>query len=469
MAHYTRNKNELLTLVSSVYAFVAYLTAFSLEVLFIIDLVKQNEFPYAQSGQILSSGVPIPSRQLLADSRSPLATAFEQARNGLDSAQSYITVPCLALSILYFVTFIASLVLIVGLILRSTFFLLIWICIMATLCLPEFGLIVYVSIYVWGIETRNGQTELLFYLLRGGLNVIFIHRAYRLFRQWNDEKNFFMLKSGSRFSSGTGYESPYFIGDSLTTTINPVFSSSTLNLSPHDHMRSNTSSSPIFASSRNVSPSNDFCSYADARQRHHSRARASKLSASTPRDYPQRYSAEPDLDYHMDESQTPSYRSQPRRQTSMLANAHITELYGNNRSRHHLRQQENDLADDFNDDFELDLDYRTLSHQQHYPSDMHSSRDRRSCGLYPRSNPSGALAPSSPGLSYSTQSLDRKNLREMDYALPEQVILRPLGHQPFEYLHRPGSSLNLTSNTQLNLNTQPACDEVRRDQKNRYL
>lgn len=464
MAYYTRNKNELLSLVGAVYAFVAYLTAFSLEVLFIIDLVKENEFPYAHSGQILSNGAPIAGRQVAASSLSPLAGALEQARSGLDSAQSYITVPCLALSILYFVTFIASLVLIVGLILRSTFFLLIWICIMATLCLPEFGLVVYVSIYAWGIETRNGQTELLFYLLRGGLNVIFIHRAYRLFRHWNDEKNFFMLKSGSRFSSGTGYDSPYFVGDSLTTTINPVFSSSTLNLSPYDNTRTGASTSPIFTTSRNLSPTNDASSYLDPRHRQYGRERVRKSSSSKSRDNQQRYSTGENLEL---EDQQKSYRSQPRRPMSMLS-TNATDLHGR-RSQQHRRHQDNEFGDDFIDDFEMDLDYRTLTHQQHYSTDADSTRDRRSVNHYQRSYTSGALVSSPSGLSYSTQSLDRKHLRDMDYALPEQVILRPLGHQPFEYLHRPGSSLNLTSNAQPNLNTQPFSGESHRDNKNRYL
>lgn len=459
MAYHSRNKNELLALTGAVYSFVAYLTAFTLEVLFIIDLVKQSEYPYSQNGQILSSGAPIPQK---VASMSPLVGALEQARSGLESAQSYVAIPCLALSILYFVTFITSLVLIVGLILRSTFFLLIWICIMATLCLPELGLVVYVSSYAWGIETRNGQTELLFYLIRLGLNIIFIHRTYRLFKLWTDEKNFFMLKSGSRFSSVGGYDSPYFVGDSLTTTINPVFSSSTLNLSPYDQARANASNSPMFSTSRTLSSSTDFY---NNKSRHNIETRTSSSNLNeivTPES--QRYGSRNDqLDSRNQRNfQQPDRRprSKMSRPSSMLFNPDYHESYNNHRNH------DNEISDDFIDEFEMDLDYRTLTNQQHYFADEGTNEHASTYSQHQRGSTIGSVA-SPGGLSYSTQSLDRRHLRDMDYAMPEQVILRPLGHQPFEYLHRPGSTSNLAQNSHTNINTQPFGHQTK-ESRNRY-
>lgn len=56
------------------------------------------------------------------------------------------------------------------------------------------------------------------------------------------------------------------------------------------------------------------------------------------------------------------------------------------------------------------------------------------------------IPPKVPGMTYSTQSLDRRHLKDnTELTLPEQVILRPLNHRPFEYLDRPGSTANLQS------------------------
>lgn len=54
------------------------------------------------------------------------------------------------------------------------------------------------------------------------------------------------------------------------------------------------------------------------------------------------------------------------------------------------------------------------------------------------------------GLPYSTQSLDRRKLAAMRStgSIKEEIILRPLQQIPFEYLHRPGSYLDVRDHKQ---------------------
>jgi len=432
MAYYSRNKNELLALTGAVYSFVAYLTAFTIEVLFIIDLAKR-------SGNNLNGSVSLvtqPSPSLYDEDPSQQAGPLDQARPILESTQTHATISCLAISTLYFVIFVASLILIVALILRSTFFILIWMCVMITMYLPEFGLIVYVSIYGWGIDTRNGQTELLFYLFRATLNVIFIFRAHKLYKEWNYEKNFFRLKPGHRF---TGYDSPYFIGDSLTTTINPMFSASTLNLNRYDHIRDSNKS----PAQNSVFPDYDYFY-----EHNHDLNMQRRKSSPYPPDVP---------------SGGPSERIGPTRSRSGLQLSTMGSHEYDQRGTARRMRQSSILSIKDQEDlegYEMDLDYRTLNSQNHYDRGRQTPSSRGLFGrisedLGTRQSAEAAenLTRTSAGLCYSTQSLDRRQLGELDFALPEHVILRPLGHQPFEYLQRPGSTSNLSSLN--NLSTQP--------------
>lgn len=125
MRYDSRNRNEFYTLLGAIYAFVAYLTAFTIEILFIIDLAKRGD-----------------------------------AALGLDfisKAKSQLAIACFAIAILYFIIFLSSLVLIVALIMRSTMCIVIWLTIKMVLYLPEFSLIVYVAIYEWvSLDTIHG-------------------------------------------------------------------------------------------------------------------------------------------------------------------------------------------------------------------------------------------------------------------------------------------------------------------------
>lgn len=517
MVHYSKNKNELLVLTGAVYSFVAYLTAFTLEVLFIIDLAKRTSNGLVAPSSLIAAPTSSFSQTKATSSSSPSPfivnsysnddetttihqqTAYEQAKLMLESMQSHMTISCLAIAILYFIIFVASLVLITALILRSTFFLVIWICTMSAMSLPEFGLIIYVSIYGWGVESRNGQTELLFYLLRAALNVIFVFRAHKLYKDWNYEKTFFMLKPGGSTFGGSryfpGYDSPYFIGDSLSTTINPVFSSSTLNLNQYDHIRdfnhppqhhfnkfSNTTTMPISYNHNNGNQQPEF-EFQVHNQRPGSRPGSHYIASSAGSPYrassafdrksvnqfylageePKQVAGSPTRGYQFNQQTQPRVdRNAEQARRAMMMSRPLS-------SGQH---QNSKLSIDDNDEFadcEMDLDYRTLTNQQHYSSSDHkanmsneqSAQNRPQAWTEQRTTDSrlaegyeAGKGQSPASLSYSTQSLDRRQLRDFDYSLPEQVTLRPLGHEPFEYLRRPGSTSNLNSTN--NLNTQPS-------------
>lgn len=470
-----KNKNELLVLTGAVYSFVAYLTAFTLEVLFIIDLAKRSAgstiILTATSSSTSSppSTVQQQAHQLYqaTNNEDSSSNAFEQARLAFQSMQTHVTISCLAITILYFVLFVASLILIIALILRSTFFILIWMCIMTTLYLPEFGLILYVSLYSWGIETRNGQTEFLFYLCRAALNVIFIYRAHRLFKEWSYEKNFFMLKSGNRF---TGYDSPYFIGDSLSTTINPVFSGSTHNLDRYDQIREHIAGSPtpnqFHNQHQHVFSEFDMLpsSARGNRSRHNAAASLYSMSFDHKAADDDFYSRHQQVATRSAASGSPN---KLRNDSNQRARKDTTDSAKSTAARQlqadQVRRQNSLLSINDNDefaDYEMNLDYRTLTHQRHYnniePINGRRQQQQQQVAVSREDNPTSGSLPGQAtiGHSYSTQSLDRRHLRDLDYSLPDQVILRPLGHQPFEYLHRPGSSSNLASSQ--HLNTQPS-------------
>lgn len=420
MAYYRRNKNELLVLTGAVYAFVAYLTAFTLEIVFIIDLAKQTN-EHSTLATIYASNSRTNANNLHLDPNS--ATTLEQARLALESMRAHTTLSCLTIAILYFASFIASLILIVALIIKSTSMILVWICITATLYLPEFTLIIYVVLYTWGIETRNGRVELIFYILRATLNVSFALKAYRLFKNLSHEKNFFRLKPGSSFE---GYDSPYFIGDSLSTTINPVFTSN-LSLNRCDRSKVNLSRPP----SRNSEFNQDFYTQHGWDGLGDSNGRYAK-------------------------SQHDSSKAHSRSKPINKPNTLQSDAHHPGRSTPSMRQQTNTALsigdEDSMADYEMDLEYRTLTNQRkrqnQHSSQCATGRLHTNDKLNPigEDSPRLGLSRGSVNLSYSTQSLNRCRMREMDFASPEQVLLKPLGHLPYEYLNRLGSSNNLTSN-----------------------
>lgn len=502
-----RNKNELIVLTGAVYAFVSYLTAFTLEVLFLLDLAKQNSHSFATFNNINDNNILQPNNHI---NNSANDETFMDRFN-FESIQTHLAVSCLAIAVLYFLIFIASLKLIVALILRSTFVILIWMCLMTTLYLPEFGLVIYVSIYCWGLETRNGQTELIFYLFRAILNVLFILSARKLFKEWSFEKTFLRLKSTTN-----GYDSPYFISgitecrgsnlsgfnrggflgcrnDSLSTTINPLFSSSTLNLSSYDQM-ANTSQSEMSPSSNYYSHyGNGYSHVSDTNEAQEWTLSANNLWRLSPKDARSLYSGQ---------------HNKMLARSGAYVNHNCNELDRHHRSRQRAAQSSRtinrsidgrspDLDDDDGDNLtscELDLEYRTLSHcresmadadermsttcmtkqssanqhrlsqddrEQQHNQAHHLSSSRHHRQTRGSNYDDDVLTGRFDTMTSSTQSLDRRYLRShlanqqvpssRSPAMhnPEQVILRPIRHRPFDYLHRPGSSSNLNNQSEV--------------------
>lgn len=492
MAHH--DKVELIAYIGAIYAFVAYLTAFTLEVVFIVDLTRQNEqisspIPLTSSSQPDQTTQIIDSIAIQTDHR----TAFDMAQTysetmRLEMLHHQATLSCLAVSILYLVVFIASLFLIVALIIRSTFILFIWLCLMAIIYLPEFGFVIYVSIYAWGLESLNGQSELLFYLLRATLNVIFIYRVYKLFKIWNYEKNFFMFTSktnsslGSRFNSIGGYDSPYYIGssgiggESLSTTINPIFSTSTMSLNnrTYDNPDFRDSTCSYLDYKTNLS-SRQPVGYANQHASSNGRSQAHKsiISPVSSMFFAGFYRDEPDSRQSDAQLQQVQHSSRPRpRKKQSATNCDNPQFRQptekparGSRQADKFEWRESSLSsiNDVNQlsDCELDLDYRTLTNQRHYVKPSTSRNGNRywlTSAALTTETPNNQLSSldrairraakqerTSLELNYSTQSLDRRYSKGSEPISDGSVTLRPLGHQPFEYLKRPGSTSNLSA------------------------
>lgn len=509
-----RNKNELIVLTGAVYAFVSYLTAFTLEILFLLDLAKPNSDAITLFNNNDNNIIQSNHNNSIGSDDGSFMDRFN-----FESIQTHLAVSCLAIAVLYFLIFIASLKLIVALILRSTFVILIWMCLMTTLYLPEFGLVIYVSVYCWGLQTRNGQTELIFYLFRAILNVLFILSARKLFKEWSFEKTFLRLKSTTN-----GYDSPYFISgmtdcrganlsgfnrggflgcrnDSLSTTINPLFSSSTLNLSSYDQM-ANSSQSEMSPTSNYYTQQGGF-GYSNGSNTNDAQEwtlSANNLWRLSPKDarsiYNHQHTRSPlrsdgYVNYNYNNGNELSLQQQQSRQRADRSSR---------TTNRPISGRSPDLDDDDGDNLtscELDLEYRTLSHcrrsingdadermsttclakqsssdqiqgtdqQQQYnqPNQRLNAHHRHQQQLSRESNHNLDDNYVDGGtMTSSTQSLDRRYLRS-HFAHhqhhhppqpasnppamhdPEQVILRPLRHRPFDYLHRPGSSSNLNN------------------------
>ncbi|XP_067125154.1 uncharacterized protein [Centruroides vittatus] len=96
--------------------------------------------------------------------------------------------PAYILAAGYFFTFLVSLFLLVGVFLKKPRYVLGWLFVMALFFLPECGLVVYMSVYHWTLEQKNGLLELTFYVCRAFLNVLCIVCVLQLYRRWKEEK-----------------------------------------------------------------------------------------------------------------------------------------------------------------------------------------------------------------------------------------------------------------------------------------
>lgn len=96
--------------------------------------------------------------------------------------------PAYILAAGYFFTFLISLFLLVGVFLKKPKYVLGWLFLMALFFLPECGLVIYMSIYHWTLDKKNGLLELTFYVCRAFLNILCIVCVLQLYRRWKEEK-----------------------------------------------------------------------------------------------------------------------------------------------------------------------------------------------------------------------------------------------------------------------------------------
>ena len=131
------------------------------------------------------------------------------------------------LAAVYFVEMVGGILLVLALIMNSILGLIIWLTIMMITFFPECGLVLYISFYKWGIDTRNGQIELGLYFIRAILNVVFVACVQSLMIQWKNEKQTLTYHMTSYHNHNHNHNQsshPYQgTANSSSTTINPVF------------------------------------------------------------------------------------------------------------------------------------------------------------------------------------------------------------------------------------------------------
>jgi hypothetical protein len=151
---------HMLSTVAAVYAILVYSIAFSLELWFIFtsDLLDHNFYSSSSSSPASSS----------FEANNPSTSGHSSAQQNL-----WTSVPVAAfafiLAAIYFITVTVSLLLMLGIIVRSMLCLLVWLVTFGLLFLPECALIMHLSLNVWvslfkSVFSKRLHFNLLFYL-----------------------------------------------------------------------------------------------------------------------------------------------------------------------------------------------------------------------------------------------------------------------------------------------------------------
>jgi hypothetical protein len=98
-----------------------------------------------------------------------------------------------------------------------------WLIAVVILFFPEAALVFFITIHSWGVDSRNGQIELCFYVIRVILNIFFVVCVQHLLSQWKTEKqaSSFAFNLNTYNTTYPMDNSPYIAG--CSTTVNPVF------------------------------------------------------------------------------------------------------------------------------------------------------------------------------------------------------------------------------------------------------
>ncbi|XP_076362891.1 reduction in Cnn dots 6 isoform X1 [Tachypleus tridentatus] len=104
-------------------------------------------------------------------------------------AEVKLPVPSYILAAGYFFTLVMSFALLAGLGLKRSKYLLGWLFVVILFYFPECGLVLFMSLYYWGLDTYYGLTEFAFYICRAIINVLCIVCVQSQYSSWQEEKD----------------------------------------------------------------------------------------------------------------------------------------------------------------------------------------------------------------------------------------------------------------------------------------
>lgn len=107
----------------------------------------------------------------------------------ITEAKDELPSPPYILCLVYFIIWIMSVALLVGLALRRTQPILAWLLCLIVVFFPECGLVMFMSLYYWTLDTPFGTVELVFWIVRASMNILGTIQVFSLYSQWKEEKN----------------------------------------------------------------------------------------------------------------------------------------------------------------------------------------------------------------------------------------------------------------------------------------
>lgn len=132
MVFFDRTSTQMLSMIGAVYGVFIYSISFSLEMWFI---VTSPVLPAATSSNQFNPMDNPPNRV--------------RDQDGQEEAMASVPLLAFVLAALYFVTVMVSLLLILGIIIRSLMCVLTWIITIVLLLLPEVSLVLFMTVYTW--------------------------------------------------------------------------------------------------------------------------------------------------------------------------------------------------------------------------------------------------------------------------------------------------------------------------------
>ncbi|XP_043232324.1 uncharacterized protein LOC122386794 [Amphibalanus amphitrite] len=88
----------------------------------------------------------------------------------------------------YLIMLLISLIMLIGIAMKRSRYLLAWLLVMIVFFFPEMGMVLFMSIYHWNIESDYGLGDLVFYICRAGLNLVSLICIQSLHATWKEEK-----------------------------------------------------------------------------------------------------------------------------------------------------------------------------------------------------------------------------------------------------------------------------------------